>query len=200
MARPTTVNDESIFQAVRTVMAGQPRLTTARVAEVAGVSEGLIFKRYRSKSGLLTAVMEDALRRLIATIDAAGAAPYDVAWVSTLASEVLGHIRFFVPMALAHMGEPLDAPHLQVEDPPPMRVVRAMANAIGAQMARGHLRDSDPSVVARAFIGALWQYAFEETLMRARGRTHHHSPDHFVVSLAAFFWEGLAPASHGDPE
>jgi AcrR family transcriptional regulator len=193
MARPLLIEDQRLFEAVRTVLLGQPRLTTARVAEVAGVSEGILFKRFGSKNGLLAAVMEDTLARLLARIDAHGGGPCDLRWLSALAFDVLGHVRLFVPMALAHMGEGLEASQLQGEDPPPLRVAAALARMFREQMERGGLRASDAGACARTFLGGLWQYAFEEALLRARGRTPGQSAEDFVTALASLFWEGLGP-------
>jgi len=184
------------------VLVERGRLTTALIAERAGVSEALLFKRYGSKVGLMDAVMENALASLLTTIDAARHTVLDRERLATLATDVLTHVRFFVPMALAHMGEaPLESPHLHGEDPPPMRALRALTAVFEKQMDAGAIRRSDPSTVARAFIGAVWQYAFEEALMRMRGRTVDVLPEFLTNNLAALLWSGLAPARGrtGDP-
>jgi AcrR family transcriptional regulator len=202
MSRPQHVDDAHVFEAARAVLTDRARLTTSLVAERAGVSEALLFKRYGSKAGLMRVVMEDALASMLATIAAVDSAPLDQSRLAALAADVLGHIRVFVPMALAHMGEPLEAPQLQMDDPPPMRALRALTAVFANQMERGTLRRSDPSTVARAFIGAVWQYAFEEALMRMRGRTLDVSPEDLTSNLASFLWSGLAPVvreHNGDP-
>lgn len=194
MARPPFIEEQRIFDAVRSVLLGRPRLTTARVAEAAGVSEGILFKRFGSKNGLLAAVMEDALARMLARIRAHADTPCDRRWLSDLAFDVLVHVRLFVPMALAQMGEGFGAPQLQGEDPPPMRVAAALAQMFREQMELGRLRPSDPTACARTLLGGLWQYAFEEALLRVRGRTPAQSADDFVASVASLLWLGLAPS------
>lgn len=201
MSRPPIIDDKRLFEAVRTVLLGEPRLTTARVAEVAGVSEGILFKRFGSKNGLLAAVMEDTFGAMLERIRAHGGVPCDRRWLSSLALDVLAHVRLFVPMALAHMGQGFEAPQLQGEDPPPMRVEAALARLFGDQMAAGRLRPCDPHACARTLLGALWQYAFEEALLRMRGRTPAQSAEEFVAALASLFWEGVArsPSIPSDP-
>jgi AcrR family transcriptional regulator len=195
------VDDAHVFEAARAVLTERARLTTAWVAERAGVSEALLFKRYGSKAGLMRGVMEDALATMLATIEAADRKALDRARLAVLATNVLGHIRVFVPMALAHMGEPLEAPELQLDDPPPMRALRALTSVFARQMERGSIKRSDPVTIARAFIGAVWQYAFEEALMRMRGRTLDITPEQLTENLASLLWSALAPVRdhNGDP-
>lgn len=197
MGRPQQVDDAHVFVAARAVLVDSARLTTALVAQRAGVSEALLFKRYGSKAGLLRAVMEDALTSMLASIEHAGRTPLDEAGLARLAMNVLAHIRLFVPMALTHMKEPLASPQLEGDDPPPMRALRALTSTIATQMESGALRESDPTTVARVIIGGIWQYAFEDALMRLRGRKSKVSARALTTRLASFLWTALAPV--GDP-
>src|SRR4029079_11007196 len=62
MARPVSIKDETIIEAAKQVFLERGiQATTAEVAERAGVSEGTVFKRFRSKLDLFRAAMEDQL-------------------------------------------------------------------------------------------------------------------------------------------
>src|SRR5688572_4011200 len=62
MARPINIRDEVIVEAARKVFLERGfRATTIEVAERAGVSEGSIFKRFKSKLELFRAAMEQHL-------------------------------------------------------------------------------------------------------------------------------------------
>ena len=62
MARPTSIKDETIVAAAREVFLERGiQATTAEVAERAGVSEGSVFKRFKTKSELFRAAMGDRL-------------------------------------------------------------------------------------------------------------------------------------------
>src|SRR5215467_1285103 len=62
MARPVSIRDETIIEAAREVFLERGiQATTAEVAERAGVSEGSVFKRFKSKSELFRAAMGDKL-------------------------------------------------------------------------------------------------------------------------------------------
>src|SRR5580658_9339702 len=60
MARPVSIKDETIIEAARQVFLERGiQGTTAEVAERAGVSEGSVFKRFKSKGDLFRAAMGD---------------------------------------------------------------------------------------------------------------------------------------------
>src|SRR5436305_3431267 len=65
MARPQSIRDEDILEAARAVfLEGGYQATTAQVAERAGVSEGSLFKRFKSKDDLFRAAMVPGLAQL----------------------------------------------------------------------------------------------------------------------------------------
>ena len=58
MARPTVIRNEAILQAARDVFLERGILaTSAEVAQRAGVSEGSLFKRFKTKADLFRAAM-----------------------------------------------------------------------------------------------------------------------------------------------
>src|SRR4051794_11443572 len=62
MARPVSIKDETIIAAAREIFLERGiQATTAEVASLAGVSEGSIFKRFKSKLELFRAAMGDRL-------------------------------------------------------------------------------------------------------------------------------------------
>src|SRR5580692_12868367 len=62
MARPVSIKDETIIDAARAVFLERGiQATTAEVAGRAGVSEGSVFKRFKSKGELFRAAMGDRL-------------------------------------------------------------------------------------------------------------------------------------------
>src|SRR5688572_2542562 len=82
MARPVTISDESILEAAREVLLERGQLgTTAEVAQRAGVSEGIIFKRFKTK--------DELFRRALTLLP-----PEDVPWIASLPARVgTGDVR-----------------------------------------------------------------------------------------------------------
>ncbi len=48
---------------------GYDRTATSRIAREAGVSEGLIFRHYENKAGLLEAILDEGLRQIAGTME-----------------------------------------------------------------------------------------------------------------------------------
>jgi len=63
-----TEKQEKILEAALQLFAedGYNAVSTSKVARMAGVSEGLVFRHFKSKEGLLNAVMEMGKKRIIA--------------------------------------------------------------------------------------------------------------------------------------
>ena len=65
-----TDKQERILQAAleRFANAGYDATSTSQIAKLAGVSEGLIFRHFDNKQGLLNAILQDAERRISAVL------------------------------------------------------------------------------------------------------------------------------------
>ncbi len=71
MGRPRTISDDAILEAARAVfMRDGTQATTAGVAREAGVSEGTIFKRFRTKTELFQTALGVQARELCAPFEA----------------------------------------------------------------------------------------------------------------------------------
>ncbi len=162
--RPPAGGREAILAAALETLRerGIARMTTRRVAELAGVSEASVFYHYTDRAGLLKAVFEEGvgpLQGLGADFVISGAklartlARFGHA-LERFLDEVLpvlfaaqSDIELREPLA-AHMTERELGPHLGVE---------ALAAYFGAEQAAGRVRaDVDPKTVALMFAGACY--------------------------------------------
>src|SRR5690349_24601357 len=68
-------NKQQILQSALTLFAqqGYDRTPTSQIARAAGVSEGLIFRHYGSKAGLLEAIIRTGFGQIAETMQAYGA-------------------------------------------------------------------------------------------------------------------------------
>src|SRR4051812_37493303 len=65
MSRPVSIKDETIIEAARAVFLERGfAATTAEIAERAGVSEGTLFNRFKTKAELFHAAMHSHLEQL----------------------------------------------------------------------------------------------------------------------------------------
>ena len=204
MPRPASITDDRILSAAHAVfMEKGIRGTTAEVARRAGVAEGSLFNRFKSKEKLFRAAMAWRL----------GTPP----WLDGLTGRVgLGDPRrnleeiggqtidFFeqlLPVAMMVLSNPgrrgqLAFPVAPDGEPAPIQALRVLAGYFAAEMRGGRMRRQDPRVLARAFLGSLWHYVFFESMARTMGAGLAPTPmprRTFVRGLVRLLWEGAAP-------
>ena|SRR5688572_6765991 len=198
MARPTVISDEKILEAARRVFLERGiSATTAEVAREAGVAEGSLFKRWKTKQELFFAAL----------------APddEDPEWVRTLASRVgrgdlaqtltevgLQGIEFFrqlMPLIMMCWSNPspsgLPAP-LEGPNPKPVRIIKKIAGFFEAEMRAGRIARRDPEVVARAFVGGIQNFCFLELITRSRNELPLPA-EMFIRGFVNLLWNGLQP-------
>mgnify|MGYP003498057428 FL=1 len=172
MARPVAIHDPTILDAAREVfLLRGAAATTAEVARRAGVSEGSIFKRYRTKHGLLEAVVADVEREpaFISELPARVGAGHVFANLEWLAGELLEYFRRAAPVHLLAWSAP-SGPRGRVllsAASPPLATLRKVAGYFEAEMHLGRIRRADAEVVARSFVGALGNFVLLELLANA---------------------------------
>lgn len=201
MARTAHIADTDLLAAARAVflekgVAG----TTAEVATRAGVSEGTLFKRFGSKTRLFEAAMTE-LSDTSGIVEkvAFGAAgkPADVVMYE-LGMVVLQRFQAIVPFVAMHMAGAMSHEHLPLfgkGTPAPMRMLEAVEALFAALVEEGTLRKVRVDVLARMLVGALWQYAFLDYMMRRFTGLEAHSvgPDDFVREQVSILLLGVAP-------
>lgn len=168
MPRPQTVSDAQINAAAREVfLARGPSAPVSAVAARLGVSAAALLQRAGSKEALLAAALgaPPELPPLPATGDLAALVAVLTAWTRTL--------RQALPAlaALRASGVPVD-----VTDPPPARLRRALAGWIGA-----HQATRAPASVAEGLLGALEARCLNDWIAGAPPA----DDDTFVAALVA---------------
>ncbi len=201
MARPATIRDEDLLEAARAVFLERGILaTTADVAARAGVSEGTLFKRFGSKTGLFhRAVRTDELARDYArALLERGVELSGEAWVRALVRETLRFMRHLVPIVLvASSGGAEPGPDMRGTDPPPLRTRRPIVAEITRRMKAGELALRDARLVVEIVFGTCWHEVHMGLAMPdvERGRTD----EEFVDGLSDLLWASLDPAIHARP-
>lgn len=177
MARPTVIRNEVILDAARTIFLERGILaTSAEVAQRAGVSEGSIFKRFKTKAELFRAAMgvdvEEMPNSLAHLVSLVGKNTVE----QNLVEVGVSAVRFFervMPIVMMSWSNPKVHPclsgGLDVADPPPLRAQRYLAEYFTAEMALGRIAPVDPHVIARAYFGALTHFVFSEMLAGQHG-------------------------------
>lgn len=105
MPRPRSIDDETLLAAARDVFVEKgPSATTREVARRAGVSEGVLFQRYRTKADLFFAALAPPVADpgAILSDDAAGGREV----LEDAALHILGYFREAMPLLLPLVNHP----------------------------------------------------------------------------------------------
>lgn len=184
MARPVSIQSEAILEAARMVfMRDGYKAGTAQIARAAGVSEGSLFKHFKSKCNLFLAAMEIKVG--------------EASWSDTLMASVgRGDLRTAMENAGLHLLQELQKmlPRMMMVsssgvtipnhapdggEPPPLRKMNILCRYFKAEIKAGRLAMASPQIQAHMFLGALAHYAWCETLFGYRSA----SPEDYVKTL-----------------
>ena len=173
MSRPVSIPDQLILDAAREVFLERGiRGTTGEVASRARVSEGIVFKRFKSKEALFHAAMQSK------AVDSFG-------WIATLPDRIgkgvlrdqlfdvgMGAATFFESVIPLHMHAfasrpPGDfvSPFGDHPEPPPITARKRLAGYFEAERKLGRIGEVDPDVMARTFLGAIYNFVSLELMM-----------------------------------
>ena len=199
MPRPKSIKDEDLIRAARDVFVERGiHATSAEVAKRAGVSEGTLFNRFKTKFDLFRAAMTPELEEpawLVALADRVGQGDVRQS-LNQAGVDAIGFFRRLMPLIMlswSSVGATGGLPDvLTVPNPPPIRVLRQLTRILEAEMKLKRLRKHEAEVVARAFLGGMMQYVFFEMLLAVRGEPLM-TPQAYVKTLVNLLWNGLDP-------
>lgn len=195
--RPIEIPEDKLLDAAREVLLAKGlRATTAEIAAKAGVSEGLVFYRYRSKEALLVAVVrrEHALPARLGELIARAGTGSLTEFLEELGGVVMAGVRAtmpFVDLARSSPNYPRVHKLLMAAGATPDRLQATIARYVEAEMAAGRLRRLDPALLSRTLFGAVLD---REIGRRIRALPPDPSEDAaFVRALVELLLHGALP-------
>jgi len=199
MARPVTISDETILDAARALFTARgPRVTTAEIAAKAGVSEGILFKRFGSKAALHRAAMSTGMVNTWIKDEMRAQAPLrtqeDFERFIRWNTEMLRHVVPMVVMAWSSRTKDELPPNLTGPNPVPLVAIHALAERLQAEMDGGFLAPRNAEAVAYMLFGSMWYFVFLG-LVLSRAKSTVMAEDTFVEELAQAVFEYLDPAN-----
>jgi len=159
--RPTSIRAEVLLDAARDVFREDGHAaTTAKIAKRAGVSEGILFYRYKSKEALLAAVIDretqppEALRQ-VAKLAGQGTVSQNLALSVESLLDAVSRAHPFLELA---MTSPASSKihalvFAKARKPPPQRMVELLAGYLDEEVRLGRARAVDTTAAARAILG-----------------------------------------------
>jgi AcrR family transcriptional regulator len=189
MARPPRISNQQILDAARAVFLahGLTRASTVDIARRAGVSEGSIFNRFATKDDLFRAAMDDAQPPAFALDRYVGQGDprKNLIRITVASVHFLSHL---LPKLMLRWSERELAAHARGCNRP-REILRALTAFFKAEGALGRV-GGDPPIIARMFMGSVWNYCFLRTVAGDRSM----SAKTFAERLVAGLWQGIAPA------
>lgn len=191
--RPPVISTERLLEVARQVFLELGiRATTSEVATRAGIAEGTIFHRFKSKEELFRAAMnfdpDSALRLAQGLLARAGQGELRQTLVE-FAERFMEFGRAAMPMMMMSWSNPesLCVDRTSERATRYHKVIAALGQYLDAEMKGGRLRRVDSEVVARMLIGSLHHYCMIELFVGASSErfTHHEFAQHVVDVLLA---------------
>jgi AcrR family transcriptional regulator len=190
MARVTTITDERILKAARTVFLEQGfSAPTTDIAAKAGISSGSIFKRYQTKEDLFFAAMTCESQWSSGLSGLFGKGDLKVN-LEAIAHAVLSFARDMLPRSmLAWSLRDCANRHTQAgHEAPVAKDVRLLSEFLQQERDSGRLRPSlDTYIAAHAIVGTMMSYGMLELVT---GQKNEDS-DVFVQTFVDTVWKGL---------
>ena len=202
MPRPISIQDDVILRAAREVFLEKGwDATTSEIAAKAGVSHGIVFKRFKTKQALFQNAMQEQSdwgQTVPALLDSSlGRRDVETTLVDlgTLFVEKFLVIIPTLMMAWSNKPEnPSEAGQAittgKERAARALQAVKTIAAYLQAEHHLGRIRDTDFEVVAQAFVGALWHHAFLQVML-GNGQSTPGKERRYVKRLVKAIWSGL---------
>lgn len=196
MARPRQVSDESILDAARqTFLSEGPAASTSRIAELVGLSQAALFKRFGTKHNLMLQALlpNDGPPAFVSLLSGGPDERPIPDQLQRIATGILAFFKTLVPAVAVLKSAGLDPKDLfsRWETPPPVLAVRALEAWFGEAATQGRIRCPDPEATAISFLGMMQVRAFWS---HVAGRRFSTQPDdQYVAAVIDQLWRGLAP-------
>jgi AcrR family transcriptional regulator len=204
MPRPVSIQDDVILRAAREIFLEKGwDATTSEIAAKAGVSHGIIFKRFKTKQALFQSAMQEESNwgQTIPALLNSSLGRKDVestlVELGTLFAEKFLVLIPTLMMAWSNKQETeCQAPSANAANKQratkALQAVKTIAAYLQAENRLGRIRDTDFEVVAQAFVGALWHHAFLQVMLTG-GKSGPAKERRYVKRLVKAIWSGIAP-------
>jgi len=194
MGRPKLIEDGELLAIARDVFRQHGHTVTTRdVAKAAGISQAVLYQRFKTKDALFFAALTRHAPNLSSLNDIDAAAHEPQAYLALFAARAKDHFRNAMPSILSVAAHPKYGQEMmgQIHRYNRAGEISAMlCLRVESWQQAGQVRPVEPRAFAHAFIHALHSMAMVEVLSGDTMKTTE--PD----GLAAFidvFWHGLKP-------
>lgn len=184
------VTDAELLEAARAVfLESGVEATTAAVAARAGVSEALVFKRFRTKEALFERAMTGVRPRWIEALEVDDAPFPDQ--LERIGVGLIEAMRAEMPRSMLKWSRNPAGAHQATSGFGPVAGMKVLSAWLEGQMRKGRIRPSDPEILARVFSGAIVAHAMGE--MTGLNEQMPIATTTFIRGLVDALWRGARP-------
>lgn len=197
MGRPKTIEDRELLEAARTVFRQQGHTATTRdVARAAGISQAVLYQRFKTKDELFLAALTLHAPALTA-LSGIDASVYDPpTYLALFAARAKDHFRNAIPSILTLAAHPKYGKEMMDQIHRHNRageVAVILSLRLQSWQQAGKIRPTNATAFTGAFLHALHSMAMIEVLS---GGTMRSRPKQ-MRSFVEIFWDGLRPRKPG---
>jgi AcrR family transcriptional regulator len=202
VSRPCSISRDDILDAARKVFLRHGfTASTAQVARAAGISEGSLFKHFKTKNALFLAALGTEITGSTwqDTLQQSAGKGNVRRTLESVGRQMLSDFRILLPhiMMIRSSGIVLTGPHQgrTAPLPHPAAKLHALTAYFRAEIREGHLEMANPTVQAQVFFSAFANYAFQECVFGFRTA----APSVYIRTVADMILCASEPAGRLSP-
>lgn len=196
MGRPKTIENEALLEVARRLFVEQGHATTTRdVARAAGISQAILYQRFRSKEELFLAAMLPPAPDLDALLGPGTALTDGHAHLCHLLERLLDYFAAITPRVLqivTHPGFDHRSIHQAHRHLLGASLLQGLADRLDALRTQGLIDADDTKATAEVLVAAVHSVAMAALWAEEPPTSSHRDQAERVLSV---FWRGLAPCS-----
>ena len=190
MPRPRSIDDATILEAAREVFVAKgASATTRQVAERAGVSEGVLFQRYKTKADLFFAALAPPVADPAAVLPNGAEAVGDREALEEAALRILAYFREAMPLLLPLVTHPSFDPERFFHHEAPASLqgwIEALVRFLDAQRS-----DGATPIDSRGAATLLTSSLFGVALIDTTGIHKDPLPETAIRAMVRALWDGI---------
>src|ERR1700740_3000696 len=207
MPRPVSIQDDVILRAAREIFLEKGwDATTSEIAAKAGVSHGIIFKRFRTKQALFQSALQEQSdwgQTIPALLNSSlGRKDVETTLVE-LGTLFVEKFLLMIPALMMSWSNKPESPR-EAETAAitgkeragrALQAVKTIGSYLKAEHRLGRIRDTDFEVIAQAFVGALWHHSFLQVMLTG-GKSGPAKERRYVKRLVKAIWSGIGTSGN----
>ena len=191
MTRSKTVSDEEILRAARSLfLEAGIKASTKEIAKTAGISEAVIFQRFKTKEELFFAAMVPPSAQLDKIFNVQPGDNQIPENLELISLQIVEYFREVMPVFLTLIGHPAFnmQTFLQRHTMPRVQIGNRLTAYLVAEAEIGRIRRGQVEIAVAVLLSYLHHLAMSETI-----NAHPRSGQGTVADAIKALWQGLDP-------